>query len=143
MTSKTPSGQISASDLRSVFGATGSNGRVDLGNFRVTHNVDEMTNMPLDEGVPRSGQITFNDLRNKRLNIIVRYGSESRPKSGSIRYDGGGSDVVVLRPIGSSKSKPSSSQVKETNDIDVLLEPVLGGKLIHVWRLMLVEKVKS
>ena len=109
MSSKTPTGQIAASDLRSVFGETGANGRVDLGNFRVTHNVDEMTNMPLDEGVPQSGQITFNDLRGKRLNIIVRYGNEARPNTGKERYNGGGSNVVVLRPSGSSIGRPSSS----------------------------------
>ena len=109
MSSKTPTGQIAASDLRSVFGETGANGRVDLGNFRVTHNVDQMTNMPLDEGVPQGGQITFNDLRGKRLNIIVRYGNEARPNTGKERYNGGGGNVVVLRPSGSSIGRPSSS----------------------------------
>ena len=102
MSSKTPTGQIAASDLRSVFGETGANGRVDLGNFRVTHNVDQMTNMPLDEGVPQGGQITFNDLRGKRLNIIVRYGNEARPNTGKERYNGGGGNVVVFRPSSSA-----------------------------------------
>jgi hypothetical protein len=115
MASKTPTGQIAASDLRSVFGETGANGRVDLGNFRVTHNVDQMNNLPLDEGVPQSGQITFDDLRDKRLNVIVRYtNSENRPNTGYQRFgtrkgSSPGGDVLILRPIGSTLNVPSDS----------------------------------
>ena len=94
MTSKTPSsGTLSALDLRNVFGETGSGGQVSIGNFRINQTVDEMNNMPLDEGVPQSGSISFEQLRGKRLNVIVRYGTEARPNTGYERYGNGGAPM--------------------------------------------------
>jgi len=113
MTSKTPSsGTLSALDLRNVFGETGSGGQVSIGNFRISQTVDEMNNMPLDEGVPQGNSpISFEQLRGKRLNVIVRYGNEARPNTGYERYGNGfSSQVVVLKPTGSNKNRPSSTE---------------------------------
>lgn len=101
------SGAISAQDIKNVFGETGS-GQISLGNFRHTQTVGELDNLPVSEGIPTSGSISFNDFYNKRLTIVVRYGNEARPNTGYERFNSGG-NVVVIRPSGGNKSKPSSS----------------------------------
>ena len=70
----TPSGQISANDIRNEFGPSDNNGeKMQLGSYRKSQTVGGLSNLPLDTGIPQSGQISFNDMRNKRLNIIVNY----------------------------------------------------------------------
>ena len=70
----TPSGQISANDIRNEFGPSDNNGeKMQLGSYRKSQTVGALSNLPLDTGIPQSGQISFNDMRNKRLNIIVNY----------------------------------------------------------------------
>ena len=72
----TPSGQISAADIRNEFGPSSESGeKVELGSYRVSQTVGALSNLPLDDGIPQSGKITFNDFRNKRLNIIINYHS--------------------------------------------------------------------
>ena len=54
------SGQnISFSDIENEFGQ--NNGR-DLGEYRVSQTVGEMDNLPLDDGIPQSGTISFSIL---------------------------------------------------------------------------------
>ena len=80
----TPSGQISANDIRAEFGPSDNNGeKVQIGSYRVKQTVGNLSNLPLDDGIPKEGMITFNDFRNKRLNIIVNYhsSSETRPST--------------------------------------------------------------
>ena len=86
----TPSGQISAADIRAEFGPTSESGeKVQIGSYRKTQSVGVLSNLPLDTGIPTSGQITFNDFRNKRLNIIVNYHSsnETRPSTARTKYN--------------------------------------------------------
>ena len=62
------SGQIKFSEIEAEFG---SNGGRTLGNYRISQTVGQLTNLPLDTGIPQSGQIKFSDFRGKELNIIV------------------------------------------------------------------------
>tara|TARA_B100000927_G_scaffold220347_1_gene180318 strand:+ start:90 stop:1496 length:1407 start_codon:yes stop_codon:yes gene_type:complete len=62
------SGQIKFSEIADEFGNPTSN---RLGNYRVSENIGSLTNLPLDTGVPQSGQIKFSDFYNKEANIIV------------------------------------------------------------------------
>lgn len=67
----TPStGSISFQDLIDEFGNPGG-GNDDLGSFRVSQTVNGVTFNGIDEGVPSSGAISFNDLRGKSLNNVV------------------------------------------------------------------------
>jgi len=64
----TASGQIKYSEIIAEFGTPNSGG---LGEFRLSENVGSLTNLPLDTGVPQSGQIKFSDFYSKRLNQVV------------------------------------------------------------------------
>ena len=46
------SGQISFSDISNEFGNAGS-----LGAYRVSQTIGELSNLPLDNGVPQTGSI--------------------------------------------------------------------------------------
>ena len=103
----TPSGQISAADIRNEFGPSDNNGeKVQIGSYRVKQTVGNLSNLPLDDGIPKEGMITFNDFRNKRLNIIVNYhsSSETRPSTARSRYID--QNVTV---IGGFRGRPGES----------------------------------
>ena len=103
----TPSGQISANDIRAEFGPTSETGeKVELGSYRVSQTVGSLSNLPLDDGVPQSGQIDFGSMRNKRLNVIVNYHSsnETRPSTARTKYNN--QQVTV---IGGFRGRPGES----------------------------------
>ena len=62
------SGQISFSQIENEFG---QNGERSLGDYRTSQSVGELSNLPLDSGIPTSGEIKFSDFYSKRLNIVV------------------------------------------------------------------------
>ena len=62
------SGQISFSQIENEFG---QNGERSLGDYRTSQSVGELSNLPLDSGIPTSGEIKFSDFYGKRLNIVV------------------------------------------------------------------------
>ena len=109
----TPSGQISAADIRNEFGPSDNNGeKVQLGSYRVSQTVGALSNLPLDDGIPQgSSQISFNDFRNKRLNVIVNYHSsnETRPQTARSRYIDGGSQANKVTVIGGFRGRPGES----------------------------------
>ena len=73
------SGQIKFSEIASEFGQpSGKN----LGAYRVSQNIGSLTNLPLDTGIPQSGQIKFSNFYGKEANIIVDCHS-----SGSSNYN--------------------------------------------------------
>ena len=66
--------QISFTNIETEFG---NNPLRSLGSYRNTHpdfgnkNLGELTNLPLDTGIPTSGEIKFSDFYGKRANIVV------------------------------------------------------------------------
>ena len=62
------SGSISFSQIETEFG---SNGSRSLGAYRVSQNIGTLTNLPLDVGIPQSGQISFGQFRGKEANVVV------------------------------------------------------------------------
>ena len=62
------SGQISFSQIENEFG---QNGERSIGDYRTSQSVGELSNLPLDSGIPTSGEIRFSDFYGKRLNIVV------------------------------------------------------------------------
>ena len=66
----TASGTIKYSEIIAEFGTPNNGG---LGEFKLGggENVGSLPNLPLDVGVPISGQIKFSDFYSKRLNQVV------------------------------------------------------------------------
>ena len=125
----TPSGQISALDIRNEFGETGE-GKVALGSYRVSQTKGELT-LAIGDGVPTSGTISYDNMRNKRLNIVVDYysdGTISRQDQGDNttdarhRYNNQNDRVHV---IGGLKSKPSDTS---PHRVRIHVNQEIGGK---------------
>ena len=126
----TPSGQISAQDIKDEFGETGE-GQVILGSYRVSQNCGEL-NLAIGDGVPQSGTISYDNMRNKKLNIVVDYYGDNpnlnRTDNGDntmnakTRYNDQNERVNV---IGGFKSKPSNTSGKR---VRIHVNQDLGGK---------------
>jgi hypothetical protein len=93
------SGPISFSQISNEFGSpSGKN----LGAYRIGQTVGDLT-IPLDAGIPTSGQIKFSDFYSKSLNVVV-YCSGNRVDARS-RYNDNNNVFV----IGGYKTRPASS----------------------------------
>ena len=74
MVVKASGSSLAFSEIETEFGA--NPGR-SLGRYRNSHadfgnkNVGELSDLPLDTGIPKTGQIKFSDFYGKRLNIVV------------------------------------------------------------------------
>ena len=125
----TPSGQISAQDIKNEFGEV--SGTVPLGSYRVSQTKGELT-LNIGDGVPGSGQISFDNMRNKRLNIVVDYYGDNsnlnRTDNGDntmnakTRYNDQNDRVSV---IGGLKSKPSNTA---PHRVRIHVNQNIGGK---------------
>ena len=124
----TPSGQISAQDIKNEFGEVG--GTVPLGSYRVSQTKGELT-LAIGDGIPSSGAISYDNMRNKKLNIVVDYysgGTISRQDQGDntmnakTRYNDQNDKVHV---IGGLKSKPSNTS---GHRVRIHVNKSLGGK---------------
>ena len=127
------SGSISAEQIRDEFGPTTESGeKVSLGEYRVEKNFGELSEIPLDAGMPQGNSpISFQDFRGKKLNIIIdyytsTYTNNTRQAEGETlnirdRYVSG----TGVHVVGGYKSKPASSS--ETKII-VHVNRKLGGQ---------------
>ena len=125
----TPSGQISAQDIKNEFGETGE-GKVALGSYRIQEQRGEL-NLNIGDGVPGSGTISYDNMRNKRLNIVVDYYADNanlnRAANGANtmnarhRYENQNERVHV---IGGLKSKPSDTS---PHRVRIHVHQTLGG----------------
>ena len=78
MTIKSSGNQLSFSEIESEFG---NNPGRSLGRYRSTHpdftnespSGSSLSNLPLDTGIPLSGQIKFSNFYSKKLNMVVDY----------------------------------------------------------------------
>ena len=95
---------IQASQIRNEFGNSASNNAVSLGNYRLGEfDVGELTNLPLDEGIPRSGAIKMSDFSQKSLNVIVKMPSGSYHVNAKTEYNN--NNITIVKPSQSSKGK--------------------------------------
>ena len=99
------SGQIKYSEIITEFGTPNTGG---LGEFRVSENVGSLSNLPLDTGVPQSGQIKFSDFYSKRLNIVVNYhsGGTEYQQDARDKYDANG--ITIVGGYKSVNNKPAA-----------------------------------
>ena len=124
----TPSGPISAQDIKNEFGEVG--GTVPLGSYRINETRGQL-NLAIADGVPQSGTISYDNLRNKRLNIVVDYYADNanlnRTDNGANtmnarhRYENQNERVHV---IGGLKSKPSDTS---PHRVRIHVHQTLGG----------------
>jgi len=101
------SGRISFGQISAEFGLPpGKN----LGAYRVSESYGSMSNLPIDTGVPQSGQIKFSDFYSKQLNVVVNYfsGSNERRVLARNRYNNGPGNGRV-NVIGGYRGKPGNS----------------------------------
>ena len=149
------SGTIKYSQIIAEFGTPNNGG---LGEFRLGggENVGSLSNVPLDVGVPVTGQIKFSDFYSKRLNQIVdlhsignntvRQDAKDRWNNGNVHIVGSSrtgktqppdtiNDRVIInvnKTIGSAQGTQSHCAVKTgTWDSGTILEIEIGtsGKL--------------
>ena len=123
----TPSGQISAQDIKNEFGE--HNGMMRMSDYRVSQTKGELT-LAIGDGVPTSGTISFDNMRNKRLNIVVDYYS-----GGTISRDGNGDSLLNAKTkyndnngvhvIGGLKSRPSNTAAHR---VRIHVNKSVGGK---------------
>ena len=101
------SGRIKYSEIIAEFGTPTNGG---LGEYRLSggEDVGSLTNIPLDVGVPTSGEIKFSDFYGKRLNQIVDLHSSSVDETfrqdAKDRWEDG--EVHVVGSTKTSKTKP-------------------------------------
>ena len=96
------SGQITFGNISNEFGLPPGN---NLGGYRVSENHGSLSNLPLDNTIPQSGEIRFSDFYGRRLNVVVDCysgGTETRSNARS-KYNGNQVNV-----IGGFRSKPSN-----------------------------------
>ena len=101
------SGQIKYSEIIAEFGTPNSGG---IGEYRLSENVGTLTNLPLDTGVPQSGQIKFSDFYSKKLNQVVdlySIGNSTSRQNAKDRWNNGNVHIVGSSKTG--KSQPSDT----------------------------------
>ena len=124
----TPSGQISAQDIKNEFGEV--NGTVPLGSYRVSQTKGALT-LNIGDGVPGSGTISYDNMRNKRLNIVVDYYADNA----NLNRAANGADTMNAKNryvnqnervhvIGGLKSKPSNTSAHR---VRIHVNQTLGG----------------
>ena len=85
---------LSFTEIEAEFGQNGSR---SLGAYRLTQNVGSLSNLPLDSGIPTSGQIKFSDFYSKRLNVVVDChsgGQETRKSAKNDKWNNNNLTVV-------------------------------------------------
>ena len=107
------SGSISASQIRTEFGATSGDqntGPVSLGAYRVNWYAGVYSQLPLDDGIPRgTAAIGFGNFRGKSLNVILDLGTNTEYRVNlKTKYDNSTPTV-----IGGYKSKPTNTNGKK------------------------------
>ena len=108
------SGQIKYSEIITEFGTPNTGG---LGEFRVSENVGSLSNLPLDTGVPQSGQIKFSDFYSKRLNQVVdlySIGNGTSRQNAKDRWNNGNVHIV-------GSTKTGRTQPPDTQDDRVII----------------------
>ncbi len=127
MTIKNSGNPLSFSEIEDEFGSTP--GR-KLGSYRNSHsdfkneNCGALTDLPLDTGIPKTGEIKFSDFYGKKLNMVVDYFDDTGNSGGTTpnilnREDNGNNTMAAswrynnqparVRVVGGYRSRPTGS----------------------------------
>ena len=116
---------ISMRDIKDEFGPNPGNniGPVSMEDYRLQEeDIDGLTNLPLDENagpnnntdIPRSGQISFENFYNAKLNVVVRMTSQpgNNPSNQNARaiYNANTKKSVV-RCVGNLRTRPDAKDM--------------------------------
>ncbi len=114
-------------DIETEFG---DNPGRSLGSYRNTHpdfqnkNCGTLTDLPLDTGIPKSGEIKFSDFYGKKLNIVIDYYNDTGSAGGAEnnilnREDDGAPTMAAtwryvnqnsrVKVVGNYQSKPTAT----------------------------------
>ena len=138
MTINKTSGQTLSfqNDIEAEFGSTPTR---SLGSYRSSDsnfqnkNVGSLSNLPLDFGIPTSGEIKFSDFYGKKLNVVVDYfsgGTEvkqtvgANTMSATWRYDNQSGKVTV---VGGFRTRPALNAWQGGKRILINVNKTLGG----------------
>ena len=112
---------LSFSEIRTEFGSNLGSTGVSLGRYRadsihftnkVVGSLGSVGNyLPLDEGVPRSGEIKVSDFYTKKLNIIVDFHSGSTTTRVSASNQYAANNVAVVGGYTTRPSSPAGKRV--------------------------------
>ena len=115
MAIKSSGTSLSFSEIRTEFGPNVGSTGVSLGRYRNSDsnfsnkNVGSLTDLPLDSGIPKTGQIKVSDFYTKKLNIIVDFHSGSTTTRVSASNQYAANNVAV---VGGYTGRPTSSAGK-------------------------------
>ena len=127
MAVKASGNPLSFSEIEEEFG---QNNDRDLGEYRVSQTIGELSNQPLDTGIPQSSTIKFSEFYSKRLNVIIDYhtSNANNPDDAKTKYaqaaDTTGESNGNWTVIGGFKNPP-------TNTVELKLEYMLIKQLVH------------
>jgi len=128
MTIKNSGSQLSFSEIENEFGQP-DNGR-SLGRYRSSDsefknkNIGNLSNLPLDTGIPTSGEIKFSDFYGKKLNMVVDYYDDTGTSGGEAsnvlnRQDNGANTLAAtwrynnlsnrVKVVGGYRDRPTGS----------------------------------
>ena len=97
------SGPISFLQISGEFGLPSNK---NIGAYRVSQTVGELSNLPLDNNIPQSGAIRFSDFYSKKLNVVMNFGNGSRINART-SYDN--NSIGIISVIGGYRIRPTSS----------------------------------
>jgi len=123
MTLQSSGNPISFSQIRSEFGdgVNTASSPVRLGQYRrddssfTNEDVGSLSGLPLDTGVPTSGQIAASNFYGKKLNVVVNYhtSNENRPEDARSRYNASatstGNATNKWNVVGGYKNPPTNT----------------------------------
>ena len=128
MTIKNSGSQLSFSEIEAEFGQP-DNGR-SLGRYRTSDsefknkNLGTLSNLPLDTGIPTSGEIKFSQFYGKKLNLVVDYYNDTGTGGGEAnnilnRQDNGANTLAAtwrynnqsdrVKVVGGYRDRPTGS----------------------------------
>ena len=119
------SGQIKYSEIIAEFGTPNSGG---IGEYRLSENVGSLSNLPLDTGVPQSGQIKFSDFYSKKLNHVVdlySIGNNTSRQNAKDRWNNGNVHIVGSTKTGKTQP-PDTINDKVIINVNATIRSVKG-----------------
>jgi len=106
MTIHASGSSLSFSEIKNEFGLPNDGG---LGMYRKNVSVGTYSDLPLDDGIPKSGPIKFSDFYGKSLNVVLDLGSDTEYRV-NLKTKYNNSTPIV---IGGYASKPTNTSGKK------------------------------
>ena len=109
MTIKASGTSLAFSEIATEFGYPTDN---KFGNYRISQSIGALSNKPLDNGIPQSGEIKFSDFYSKSLNVVVNCHSTNSENGGqqeervNAKNDKWNSNLVTV--VGGFRNKKQS-----------------------------------